>query len=64
MQPYFIVYAGHYDPQGAGQDKEMPCYWLNRWTPCGYSAAFAMERLNTYQQEGHDFCGIEIAWAS
>ena len=62
--PYYIVYAGWYGYCPDGKIWKDTDWTYGVWSPQGTDSARAVTKLNEYQQQGYDFCGIEVAFNS
>ena len=63
-EPYYIVYAGWYGHCPDGKTWDDTDWTYGAWSPQGNDSVRAVAKLNEYQQQGYDFCGIEVAFNS
>ena len=63
-EPYYIVYAGWYGYCPDGKTWADTDWTYGAWSPQGTDSTRAVAKLNEYQQQDYDFCGIEVAFNS
>lgn len=63
-EPYYIVYAGWDGQCPDGRTWDDKDYTYGAWAPQGHDLARAVAAMVEYQQQGYDFCGIQVAFNS